>query len=437
MSFIKITLLIIGGVIGTYYFYKDPKLGILSVLVLFFFDAFFKELPGLGGAISLYPADILFSFLAAVGVLRFFIPFQFKIFRTLWFIYGMINLFSLYRGIHENSIYLAGVEFRFFFYFWAGTFFFSTFNYSKIAHTNWPKLLIITSLALCGLAFVRWIADIALDMSDWRSFGGYGLRVHNAETTFFIAQCFFVLLFSTWHKTSPTMPTTGYFSTKVSPYLMSILIISIILLQHRTVWVCTMCIFILFLIRGDLSNSSLSKRLKISSLIFSGVLLLGLMSLFLKEDLLDALTESSSNLQTFLWRYEGWLNLLEGIDSPEKLFFGKSMGSGYMRLITTTMMSSSVVDVNPHNYYLTIVLRLGLIGLFILMFCWISITVKKVVEKKISEQLHFEGLMFNILGVSLFIFSITYGAHYEQCIWFGLALSYFDSAKENLSSSTL
>src|SRR6185312_15841880 len=78
-----------------------------------------------------------------------------------------------------------------------------------------------------------------------------------------------------------------------------------------------------------------------------------------------AFAQSATNTGTWDWRVQGWEELLFGQDQePLSIAFGKSMGAGFLRFEPSANL---FINVQPHDEYVQEYLRVGIIGLAILM----------------------------------------------------------------------
>lgn len=136
---------------------------------------------------------------------------------------------------------------------------------------------------------------------------------------------------------------------------------AVILLQHRTLWGELALVAVLVLVRVP----SVGRRLLAWGVV-GIVAVTGLAFALLGEGtdriLVEGLSDSASNVDTFSWRVEGWSDLFEeqGPDDPLTWAIGRPFGGGFPRII-----SGQLVDVSPHNFYLELLLRLGATGLLL------------------------------------------------------------------------
>ncbi|WP_329318652.1 O-antigen ligase family protein [Streptomyces sp. NBC_01262] len=124
----------------------------------------------------------------------------------------------------------------------------------------------------------------------------------------------------------------------------------------------------------------------------------------------DSAAATQGNRSTFAWRVLGWQDLLDEPRSLVHWLTGVPFGSGYDRYIR-----GGLVAVSPHNYYLHVVLRLGLIGLVVLAALYVLIW----------RRLHRGGsadLALRLMIVGQLVFFVSFSASMEQGVLLGLCL---------------
>lgn len=138
---------------------------------------------------------------------------------------------------------------------------------------------------------------------------------------------------------------------------------AVLLLQHRTLWAELALVAVLLLVRVP----SVGRRLLVWGTV-GIVAATGLSLLVLGEGtetlVMDDLSDSASNVDTFSWRVEGWFDLYEsqGPEDPQEWLLGRPFGGGFPRIV-----SGRLVDVSPHNFYLELLLRVGVLGLAVFL----------------------------------------------------------------------
>lgn len=391
-------------------------LGVGIVLFTFFCESLAISLPGFNIGLTIYPQDIVFTALILAGITRFFVQNKFNAVNLSWLFFGLLLFGSFTLGAINYGITSAGVEFRSYFYFWSGTFYFMSFSYQTISRVRWFELWLLTSFSLLIIAIVRWITD-SLGISTWGIIVGVTpFRVLNASQAFFIAETFSILLFQ------------GVLQRLTRRQLICLIAFApaILLLQHRTVWVTTIASVALIFIRERKSRN------RLITMLLSIIVIGSIWSLVIFSEQMDlvwsSLDKSYSSAVanqdgqgTFFWRVEGWKALLADFNSPVNYLLGQPFGFGYQRIV-----GNQTIDVSPHNYFVQTYLRVGLIGLINLCFIY-AIVLFNLFNKKINnyynKQIFIEKILWLVIVMQI-IYFIPYSPSYEQAIILGFALSY-------------
>lgn len=234
-----------------------------------------------------------------------------------------------------------------------------------------------------------------LDLSKWRNFAltgsvitlafeiynllTYGLgsasefiyidpnTSHNSRALMPV-QAMFLLMTLTIFLTTTSFPSRyPRFTKYVFPGL---LLAGILLAQQRSVWVATLTTLASFL---------LFKRTRRITLIFVFVALLAF-AIFLElgtffEPIARSIRESANNTSTFFAREGSWVQYLDNFANYDffNQAFGQPFGSGWGRY---DGLNHIWVEFNPHNWYVIVLLRTGVMGLGVLVSWYLTSVVK-------------------------------------------------------------
>jgi hypothetical protein len=127
-------------------------------------------------------------------------------------------------------------------------------------------------------------------------------------------------------------------------------------------------------------------------------------------------TEDKSN--TFTNRAEGWQELLKGWakSGPVGLLVGAPFGSGYERV-----QENGLVAWAPHNYYVQLLLRSGLLGLTgFLLLLW---RLWRHALRPSSVVSNFSSAHIGAITVAVVFYCIPYSPIFSNCVLVGAALS--------------
>jgi hypothetical protein len=126
-----------------------------------------------------------------------------------------------------------------------------------------------------------------------------------------------------------------------------------------------------------------------------------------------ALEEGAASTDTFEWRVEGWRVLLRdsGPQGPVEALAGRPYGTGWERRLASVGYTT---DVAPHNFYVELGLRTGLLGLGLLLFAYLRAL--GILTRAADHTL------VAVLAIQLLYF-VPYAPGIEQGALLGLALA--------------
>lgn len=264
---------------------------------------------------------------------------------------------ALLRGIPAFGLTASVNEARGWFYFFSAVVFGLTFIPRRLAPEWLAKGLIAYAALLSLVAVVNWLRFGLGDASSGVQVGeieftGRGLP---AGAALVVAQAGLVLL----------VPGFVPALTGMRRFLLAFGFLGIaVVLQHRSVWVVVLAALAAYLI--------LQRRLRANRLLplvvgvtAAGALFLlfettggGSLGLRLSASYAEALAPES----TLTWRLDSWAALVSQEASSLEWVMGRPFGGGFQRQI-----DSGAVDASPHNTYVEILLRTGLLGLVLLL----------------------------------------------------------------------
>ncbi|GGT30182.1 hypothetical protein GCM10010271_37780 [Streptomyces kurssanovii] len=188
--------------------------------------------------------------------------------------------------------------------------------------------------------------------------------------------------------------------------LASLLLAVVILAQHRTIWLAVGIMLTGWLLSRQRQTGSRAAALAVLGSL--GMLSVLVLSWGAAGGVTSKLAASSEDDRTLVWRVEGWQALLPRLKELPDWLLGLPFGSGYDRVLNGVL-----VAVSPHNYYLEVLLRLGLIGVAVLLLVYATAWRAAGAD---SEN----KLMLRLLICSQLVYMITYSLTPEQAVTLGL-----------------
>jgi hypothetical protein len=192
----------------------------------------------------------------------------------------------------------------------------------------------------------------------------------------------------------------------------AVILAFVVLLQQRSVWVAGGAMAVTWwALRPVRAGQRLTSAVA-GAIALSMVALAFVLGAFgrIGSALSDSAAETQGDRSTFAWRVLGWQDLLDEPRSLVHWLIGVPFGSGYDRYIR-----GGLVAVSPHNYYLHVVLRLGLIGLVFLVVLYVLIW-------RLFMRSGSADLALRLMIVGQLVFFMSFAAFMEQGVLLGLCL---------------
>ena len=382
-------------------------------------------LPGLPsvslGPISLQLGDVLAVALSTASAGRLLRCRRLTAPQLLMLVFAATALLSLFRGVGLFGVEVAVNQFRKVFLFTAVALFFTTVEATRPqVRDAIGRVWLVAGGALVLLVFIRWGA-LAGGRADPASLWGLlatetptPFRVVDAGEALLLLQATLIALVG-WRTRTASVP----------PWAAPLGLAVVVLLQHRTVWIALLLTVLTLALRDPRLRRGLVPMLVVS--VFLGAIL----AVIVLDDAVGEtsvgadLGSSATSVGTFQWRYEGWLSLLEdgGPEGPGELLFGAPFGTSWERRVP-----AGIVDVSPHNFWLEILLRQGLVGLMAIGGC-VLLSLARLTHTPVRQDSGLlGGKVLFLLILSQLAYTITYFLLPAQGIILGLAFSVAASA---------
>ena len=409
MAFLLIPIIIF-IVIATWQFTEKPHLAVGGILLASLVNAWNFDIP-IELGVSIFAHDIIFIPLFCCGIFRVFLKGQQQSVSILWIIYGLLLFYQIFNGINLFGT-SAAADFRSCFYYWTGTLYFMSFQYTEAMIEKLIKCWIGVCCILLALVYFRFAADFAnLPIAQtWRAADPTGVRfrVIWAAPTYLLGVSVVIL----FHKY--LIPN----EKKPSKIITSLFIIAVIVLQHRSVWMATFIAIISSLLIPSIKKGKVISNLTIISAI-GFILLIPLFYLGYADKFIATITQSairatSLTTDTFGARVSGWKSILYYYEHQNFLhqLIGDPFGGSYGRSKTV-----------PHNFYFQALLRVGIFGVIVLFLTYTSTMIKlfsKLLEKH-DKNIYISLYLMLLIGQQTFY--IPYGQQAEHGIILGIAIS--------------
>ncbi|MBN1241027.1 MAG: O-antigen ligase family protein [Gammaproteobacteria bacterium] len=388
----------------------------LAVLVgILALTAVFGPLGIFLGAVQVTPYDllcILFVFVAAIRWSRQ----SLSLAHIVWIGFGGSIFYSLILGVGRFGMESAGNEARVsgLFYFWASAAYFSSFDRTADTERRWVGVLACGGAVLTVLVLFRWGLELAgIEIAPrGREIGAAPFRVVPSEEAMFLVALLLITVRRALDHSAGRAPAWLWAAAAV-------LMLEVLLLQHRSVWLGALAgLAVLIVLEWD------RVRRLLPYVAGTGVLVGLLAAAMLTKGTLDgtvtALSYSLQNEGTMEWRVEGWADLLaqwQNAGGLEKLF-GGPFGTGFRRYMASLDVE---VERSPHNSYVTLLLRVGVLGLALFALAYVLGAINLVRLRRRHGSNERVDYLLCVLAAQC-VYFVFYDLHIMQAVFLGAAI---------------
>jgi hypothetical protein len=389
---------------------RRPELAVALVLgVTVFKAALLDRAPSLvlPGGVGVQIHDIVFALLLTAGILRLLRAQRLTMLERCLLLLGIMLLVSLARGAMAFGLQPSVSEFRLYTPFISTAVYFASFPPSSERNDRIGRIWLFATIPMLILVCLRWVQNLAginLGVPAEHFGADTAFRVINGPYAFFVSTA--VML------TVPFWQLRDERARKLTR-VGALLLLFVVLLNRRTVWMTLLAgVAVVMLRRRRLSHRA------VLMLIAAAIVTVGA---FLAFPRVGSETEPVTNpltTGTLDWRIEGWSELVEGWSKdPVDWIVGQPFGTGFARTV-----EGSEVDAEPHNLYLTTLLRTGVVGLLALIILYVGL-LRALWRAPASGSGLLSPSVFPALLVTQLVWFFTWIPGNEQGIITGLALA--------------
>lgn len=310
-----------------------------------------------------------------------------------WWPLSLLIAVSLLRGVQSYGANLAGNDFRPLFYLLAGLVSISTLRANSSYVRDVIDIWIGVGLVLAAVAFARVMGvTIGSPVEQQPFLEGRPLY---AWSSLLIAQATLLSLYreplkSRWARV---------------PALPYVLIVAVLISRQRTVWVAMVVSVVAMwtIFRpGKSENDTQVRRHGGAGFVAAAVLVVIVATGgggSIERDLASSTRGATAQNSTFVWRLEGWRDLLDQQRAnPQDLVLGIPYGAGYHRTVFRTE-----VEYSPHSWYVQTISRAGVLGCVLMVIALVGLL----------RQARTAGLLPRSLGSLLLLSTVVYGITYH------------------------
>jgi O-antigen ligase len=393
---------------------RRVEIGLVALVVLFTASAWFGPVGVLLGSLLVMPVDLLCVLFIMAAAVRWsgqrLSPAQLA-----WVALGGLIFLSLLLGIQGYGLGPAGNQARAsgVLFFWSCAAYFSSFQDFPKAERALMRVLTWGGAAIVPLVFVRWGLELAgIEVTARaREVGAQPFRVIPSEEAMFLASLMIVLF-----RKALDLPAEASKWLWAAVVLLTALVL---LLQHRSVWLAAVSgMLVLAMLDWQkvrkltpyFAAAAVPAGLAVGAMLVKGSL----------DDTVAALSYSVQNEGTLSWRVEGWLDLLaqwRNSGGVGKLL-GEPFGVGFSRYLSSLGV---IVERSPHNSYLTLLLKVGILGLALFVLTY-ALCLKRLLALRRNVGNGRADYLLAVLAAQS-VYFMFYGPHIMQAVFFGAALS--------------
>ena len=367
--------------------------------------------------ILVYPADAASMLLLLALAYRTVVLGKANCIPLAWWLLGAIQVALFVWGLALYGT-AAGVGYRTHFYVWIGAAYLATFDYGDRKWRTFIRLIEFLAAILAVIVIYRWVRGsfdpLYQAQLDELVTTGIRLRVIGSGAALMIGIAF---LASVHAIVTDRANGIRWLSSLVFGLL-------VVLLQHRSVWVASISGLLVMAVLEARRHRAAAMRFMLLAFAITAVVSFGTLASRSTTTSVESQAESAfGSGGTFMgFRVPGWLALSKewvSSGSPITYLIGKPYGSGFKRYIYG--FRSKPVEVAPHDQYIHLLFRGGLIGLA--CFLWvIGVAMRHLwISQKLDRSDAYSTLIFSII-VALLLYFIPYGIGYEQIAVIALIL---------------
>ena len=369
--------------------------------------------------IWLYPEDLFFAVVSLACLIRFALFASPKRIPLAWWAIGAVQLLLLAWGYRSFGS-RAGVDYRVHFYLWVSVCYFCSADWTEAMVERVLKGWIACAMMLCLLTWYRWINSAIDPVYAEQIMGldttGVRFRVVSAAASLVIATGFLILLFRMQSGSLPLFQRT----------LLPLFLFTVVALQHRSVWVSLFAGSVCLVWTRQKENGGLRAALGI------GLLILPLAVFFAIPNEGNSVVASiktaagsavSTKEGTMVARVLNWQDLLGNWSNSRNAvtyLVGMPYGGGYNPMEGEN--GEEMFDMVPHNHFVHILYRGGLIALFATLTLFFQLWRAAVTQARRGAR-RWAPCFVGVFG-AFFAFFIPYWATYGCGILIGIAISY-------------
>jgi O-antigen ligase len=403
--------------------YSHFQAGILLVIGMFAIEALYMFVGGISLGLSLYYTDFALVFILLVALLRLLLAKGRPPLNRAWLICCVVAAISLISGIAAHGSG-AGVQARPYFYFFAAALYPMTFpcDVKKVRFVLnllvWLAVLIVCITAYRWVVYYTPIRELLPPEGSYNNDGP--IRVIRSHETLLLSQILMAGVFF-----ARAADAGGLL---VARALSPILLVGVLVLQHRSVWVAAAAgVFASLFVARLRGGSAFGQVLLLIAIAATTALPLVVsdklsgVSGQITNSAGAALAEKGSAGE----RVNSWNEIIKNwaTAGPRSIAIGQSFGSDPTRYVKDEAGATRKLTYTAHNMYVQTLFSMGLVGLG--SFLWAAAyLVMGLYRICVSPQGTSADQLLLVIVLMQLVYYVPYGTDYLQALIFGVALTY-------------
>lgn len=401
--------------------YSRFGVGTALIFGIFMVDALTMGYGGLSIGFNLFFPDIVLGLIALVVGLRLVFAPDFPKKNRAWMFFCALICVSLLTGLVSHGS-VAGVQVRPYFYFMVAGLYAMSFAMNEQRLRFVFNALALTAFAFVCLSVYRWVVYYTPISSLLPPGGTYNIdgpiRVIKSGDALVIAQVLVAGLFFVGAARGFT----------VARFIAPVLLGTVLVLQHRSVWLSALVgVLVRLLLGRSKSGSTLSQVI-----LLAGIVAVTAVPLVF-SDKLSGVTQqvemsaarALAGQDTAGERLQSWREMVKkwygaGVRS---IVIGQSFGADTSRYVRDSRGEMRKIDYTAHNLYVQTLFNTGLLGLlaFLAATWYIVAGLYRICRDGRGGT---EADVLLVLIVMQLAYYVPYGTEYLQSFLFGTALAY-------------
>jgi hypothetical protein len=401
--------------LATYNYFLAGLILVAATLVL---EAMNLLQPILRIGITLYVPDLPMVMLGVAAGLRWMLRKDVPRRHMAWVLLALVFFVDLAIGLARHGT-TAGVQGRGDFYAIAAATYGMSFPIGQRQVRQLVQVCSVAALALVLVCVYRWIVYYA-PIPDLLPPGGVysrdgAIRVIGANLALLIADMAVVGLFF----------LRGERATGLARWLSPVLLATVLVLQHRSVWLAGIAGVLLCLLLARAERVPLWQQVAVTILVAATAAAPIFLSDTISQQVQSSATRAIAGEGTVDARFSNWRSTIEQWlgDGARAIVVGRELGSDTTRLIESE--SGTVrINFNSHNHYIDVLTNLGLLGFFgtsVILLYAAGGLIRQC--RKRDEDSPYSALLLVVLGMQLTFF-VAYTVDYLQYLILGVTVAW-------------